>query len=312
MKTNHAGFLKILLITAVSLSAAAAVIPFLPVYSGSSSLIEIPEGATGRTAALLFADSLNARPRALFTLSYSAASLMYGSAKPGCYRTGRTSAFCAMRALCRGDLAKITVTEGMTSAEVARLIASSLGKPDTAEILTKELAPAEGRLFPATYPIRTRGERQLAAAMERKFTSEAAKFTREELIIASIVQKEAKYRKDFRRCAGVIRNRLDMKMKLECDSVYQYVLGPVRVTKELIAKDSPYNTFLREGLPPTPICSPGLPALEAARAPEKHQYLYFVAKKNGELYFSKDRHEHFKAVQFFVLGRPNGFSPKPQ
>ena len=126
------------------------------------------------------------------------------------------------------------------------------------------------------------------------------------------MQKEAKYRKDFRRCAGVIRNRLTKGMKLECDSVYQYALGPVRITKDDIAKDSPYNDFLRPGLPPSPICSPGLAALEAAKNPEQHLFYYFAAKKNGELYFSKDRHEHFRAVEFFVLGRPNGFRPKPQ
>ena len=238
---------------------------------------------------------------------------MYGPAKPGCYRPGRTSAFGAMKALCRGDLAKVVITEGMTSADAARIIAHSLRMSSAGEnSLRLSLAPSEGKLFPAMYPVRTRDPHQLTESMKKKFSAEAANFTREELIIASILQKEAKYRKDFRRCAGVIRNRLDRRMKLECDSVYQYMLGPVRVTKELIAQDSPYNTFLRGGLPPTPICSPGLAALEAAKTPEQHQYLYFVAKKNGELYFSKDVHEHYRAVEFYVLGRPNGFRPKPQ
>ena len=311
MKIKRSVLLKTLLTSAVSLSVLAVSLPFIPVFTSGSPLISVPEGTTGRAAALIFAREMHA-PAAVFSVSFSAASLMYGPAKPGCYRPGRTSAFGAMRALCRGDLAKVTITEGMTSAGIARLIASSLGKPDADNAIMKELAPAEGTLFPATYLIRTADPSQLSDEMKKKFRLAAKDFTREELIIASIVQKEAKYRKDFRRCAGVIRNRLSKGMMLECDSVYQYVLGPVRITKDDIAKDSPYNDFRRKGLPPTPICSPGLAALEAAKNPEQHAFYYFVAKKTGELYFSKDRHEHFRAVEFFVLNRPNGFRPKEQ
>ena len=242
-----------ILFSAAVLPAVLASLLFIPFFNGVE-LVEIPDGMKGRAAALEFSRALGSPSARLFTSSYSAAYLMYGPAKPGCYRSGRTSAFGAMKALCRGDLAKVVITEGMTSSDAARIIARSLHMTaDGEKSLRLSIAPSEGKLFPAIYPVRTRDPHQLTAAMEKKFSAEAGNFTRDELIIASIVQKEVKYRKDFRRCAGVIRNRLDRNMKLECDSIYQYVLGPVRVTKELIAKDSPYNTFLRGGLPPTPI-----------------------------------------------------------
>ena len=296
------------------IAASAASLPFLPLFKGTDSLVEIREGTAGKKAAELIAKTVSPRCTAVFTSTYTLTSLMYGSAKPGCYRIGRTGAFSAMRALCRGDLEKVVITEGMTVSDISKIIAVSLGStPEKEKLLRNSLASSEGELFPAVYPVRSLKPEDLSTAMKKKYSAAAgSRFTRSSCIAASIVQKEAKYRTDFRRCAGVLRNRLEKNMNLELDSVYQYITGPVRVTKELIAKDSPYNTFRRKGLPPTPICSPGLAALEAAKDPEKHEYYYFVAKKNGELYFSKDKHEHYRAVEFFVLGRPNGFKPKPQ
>jgi UPF0755 protein len=296
------------------IAGAAASLLFLPLFSGADSLVEIREGTAGKKAAAGIAAALRPEFPPVFTASYAITSLMYGPAKPGCYRFSWTSAFKATRSLCRGDLEKVIITEGMTSSDISKAMASALGiTPDKEKLLHSSLTPFEGELFPAVYPIRSLKPEDLCSAMRKKYSSAAGiRFTRNECIEASIVQKEAKYRKDFRRCAGVLRNRLKQNMNLELDSVYQYIVGPNRITKELIASDSPYNTFRRKGLPPTPICSPGIAALEAAKDPEEHDYFYFVAKKNGELYFSKDRHEHYRAVEFFVLGRPNGFKPKPQ
>ncbi|MBU6423681.1 MAG: endolytic transglycosylase MltG, partial [Chloroflexi bacterium] len=100
--------------------------------------------------------------------------------------------------------------------------------------------------------------------------------------LASIVEREARDRKESPRIAGVYANRLRIGMMLDADPTIQYAVGQWReLTLADLKVDSPYNTYTHLGLPPTPICSPGIDALKAAAAPEKNDYLYFVAKNDG-------------------------------
>jgi UPF0755 protein len=113
--------------------------------------------------------------------------------------------------------------------------------------------------------------------------------------LGSIVEREARDRKESATIAGVYTNRLDIGMKLDADPTVQYALGD---WKELslpdLETDSAYNTYRVAGLPPTPICSPGQAALEGAAKPEKHPYFYFVAKNDGtgDHAFAKTVEEH--------------------
>lgn len=291
--------------------------PFLPLFSGHGKLLFIRDGTNGITAAVQTSRQIGVPFAFPAKICYYAASAMYGSAKPGCYSFGRTSLFRAMKDLCGGNLSKIIVPEGATAAETAAIISSALGlKSDNQAMQTIINNPPafEGNFFPATYPLTSDDPEKILQAMTAKSRSVAKKFnfTKEDFIIASVVQKETRYPVQMRRCAGVLKNRLNTGIKLECDSVLQYIAGKCRLTKEILAKDSPYNVFLRNGLPPSPICNPGIEALQAAHSPERHDYFYFVARRDGRLYFSKNKHEHFKAVEFFVLGRPNGFKPEQQ
>ena len=165
----------------------------------------------------------------------------------------------------------------------------------------------EGFLFPDTYffkPSATAtqivdtlldqfelrvGQSLRQAAVERKTT------IYDIVKLGSIVEREARDRKESATIAGVYTNRLDIGMKLDADPTVQYALGD---WKELsladLEVDSPYNTYRVAGLPPTPICSPGAAALEGAAKPERNPYFYFVAKNDGtgDHAFAKTIEEH--------------------
>ena len=293
------------------------ILPFLPLFTGHEGLLVIRDGTKGITAALQTSAHIGCPFSIPAKLCYHTASAIYGPVKTGCYRFGRTSLFSVMKNICNGSFAQIVIPEGATASETAARIASALDirSDDPAlQAIMKNPALFEGKFFPATYPLISADASEIVHTMMLKTGSIAGKyhFTPKDFIIASIIQKEVRYPGQMRRCAGVLENRLSAHMKLECDSVLQYETGNGRLTSVIISKDSPYNLYLRNGLPPTPICNPGLDALQAAHAPEHHDYFYFVSRKDGRLYFSKNKHEHFKAVEFLVLGRPNGFKPKVQ
>ncbi len=155
-------------------------------------------------------------------------------------------------------------------------------------------SPLEGFLFPDTYFFRPDASAaeivdtlltlfEQRAGGELANAAKARNMTVYDLVkLASIVEREARDRKESATIAGVYQNRLDIGMKLDADPTIQYALGDWReLTLDDLKLDSPYNTYLNAGLPPTPIASPGQSALDGAAHPEKHDYLYFVAKNDG-------------------------------
>ncbi|HOS43519.1 MAG TPA: endolytic transglycosylase MltG [Armatimonadota bacterium] len=119
------------------------------------------------------------------------------------------------------------------------------------------------------------------------------------LVLASLVEAEAKVAAERPRIAGVYLNRLRRGMKLECDATVLYAKGE-RVTRVLyrdLEVNSPYNTYRYPGLPPGPICNPGYAAFAAALHPETHGYLYYVAKGDGSHVFTQTFAEHRAAIQ---------------
>jgi UPF0755 protein len=154
--------------------------------------------------------------------------------------------------------------------------------------------PLEGFLFPDTYFLRPdatadqiigilldtfetkAGPALRTAAAERKVT------IYDIVKLASIVEREARDRKESPTIAGVYQHRLDIGMKLDADPTIQYAKGDwAELSLDDLKVVSPYNTYLNPGLPPTPIANPGLAALQAAATPESTDYLYFVAKGDG-------------------------------
>ncbi|MFB7085022.1 endolytic transglycosylase MltG [Streptomyces sp. NPDC056296] len=172
----------------------------------------------------------------------------------------------------------------------------------------------EGYLFPATYPLgeNPTPEKLLTAMVDtanKKFTGApiAAGAQRNALnvyqavTIASIVQAEASDEEDMGKVARVVFNRLERGMPLQMDSTINYALG--RSTLETSTKDtkidSPYNSYQRMGLPPTPIDNPGDEAMSAAINPTPGDWLYFVTVKPGDTRFTADYAEHQRNVAEF-------------
>jgi len=178
---------------------------------------------------------------------------------------------------------------------------------------------AEGYLFPDTYVFAIGSDaRDIIAAMHRRMIkilkNEKENYRtkmddHEILILASLIEKEARVKSEQRFISSVFHNRLKLNMRLDCDPTVRYAVkrfkGPIYY-KDLRSR-SLYNTYKYKGLPPTPIASPGKKAIAAALNPVESGYLYFVARNNGSHYFSKNLKEHNRAVQYYQRGKKNGF-----
>lgn len=169
----------------------------------------------------------------------------------------------------------------------------------------------EGYLFPATYEIlvTTTPQQQIndmldafAAQVLPKLPSEVANTTKlnEVVTLASIVEKEANTAEDRRLVAGVFYNRLRLGMKLESDVTINYVTGKTATQAADLKIDSPYNSYLYKGLPPTPICSPGLDAILATVSPTQSEYLFFLADKTGKVHYAKNLTEHEQNIDKYL------------
>jgi UPF0755 protein len=173
-------------------------------------------------------------------------------------------------------------------------------------------ANAEGLFFPDTY-VFDPGEsdlviyRRAADAMQKNqakawnnaSNASPLKTPYELLILASIIEKETGKASERAQISAVFHNRLKIGMRLQTDPTVIYGIGPRfdgNLRKVDLRRDNPYNTYMRAGLPPTPIAIPSMESLLAAANPAKSDALYFVAKGDGSSHFSKTLPEHEKAV----------------
>jgi len=231
--------------------------------------------------------------------------------------------------LVRGDetLRALTLVEGWNFRQVRAALASAELKPDSAalgeaalmERLGRTGVAAEGRFFPDTYTYAKGAsdltvlrralhamDRQLAAAWEQRATDTPLKTPDEALVLASIVEKETGREADRALVAGVFTNRLRASMLLQTDPTVIYGLGERfdgNLRKRDLQTDTPYNTYTRTGLPPTPISMPGKASLLAAVQPERTKALYFVARGDGSSHFSSSLDEHNRAVGRYQRGQ---------
>lgn len=215
----------------------------------------------------------------------------------------------------------VTIPEGSTIYETARVLADH-GLVDYERFIGLCRDPAfiagcgvrgsslEGYLFPDTYSFsRLQQEKSIITAMVHNFKRRAAKLELDNsdslptiMILASIVEKEAKLEDERPVIARVFVNRLRAKRPLESCATIFYAMKTGgtfmpnhRLTDRDLRIDSPYNTYLHLGLPPGPICSPGESSIGAAMVPADVDYLYFVAKGDGSHYFSRTFQEHVAA-----------------
>lgn len=180
--------------------------------------------------------------------------------------------------------------------------------------LKKDENRLEGFLFPETYDAYINASEhsiidRMLVQFDKVFTEkhiermkELNKDISQVLILASIIEREAVVQEDRPVIAGVFLNRLEIGMPLQSCATVQYILGeqkPVLSTADTRI-ESPYNTYIYAGLPPTPICSPGIASINAALWPEETDFIYFLAKGDGSHVFSKTYDEHIKNKKKYI------------
>jgi len=240
--------------------------------------------------------------------------------------------------IARGDVVQrqITFLEGWTYRQIRAALAAhpdveqtlapikdNRDNRDDARLLSELAAPhphPEGLFFPDTYRfapgtadvaiLRMAWQAQaraLAAAWAARAPDLPLASPYEALILASIIEKETGLADERARVAGVFINRLRLGMRLQTDPTVIYGLGDAydgRIRTRDLRRDTPWNTYTRPGLPPTPIAAPGRAALWAAVRPEAHKYLYFVARGDGSSAFAVNLAAHNRNVRQYILGRP--------
>lgn len=247
-----------------------------------------------------------------------------GAIKAGYYRLKpQTSPLMLLNQIVKGDTIKesLTIIEGWTfaqmRAEIARqnwLKQDTGGLTETAlmEKINSDYDLAEGLFYPDTY-VYSRGTsdfeiyqisharmlKKLEQAWANRDADVPYRTPYEALIMASIVEKETGRAAERKRIAAVFVNRLRSGMLLQTDPTVIYGMGASfdgNIRKQDLQTDTPYNTYKRSGLPPTPIALPGNDALEAALKPAATNDLYFVARGDGSSEFSENLSDHNKAV----------------
>lgn len=300
-----------------------------PLRDGPRTVL-IPAHASlvGIAARLKMAGAIRS-PEGFLALSLVRGSLR--SLKAGEYEVPRDASTLDVLALLENGRVRqhpVLHPEGASLTDLGRTLESArLAR--TAEIMKAATDPAflraqgiegpsaEGYLFPDTYHF-IRGmtpEQMLGRMIQRlqsKLTPELLERARQRklsvhelLTLASIIEREAVVPGERRLISAVFWNRLKLGMPLQADPTVQYAVGKERraLTRADLATDHPYNTYLRAGLPPGPIASPGLGAIEAALDPAPVKYLYFVKKDDQRHHFSVTVEEHNSAVARYRFAR---------
>tara|TARA_B100000508_G_scaffold113876_1_gene92581 strand:+ start:4972 stop:6018 length:1047 start_codon:yes stop_codon:yes gene_type:complete len=212
------------------------------------------------------------------------------------------------------DLVRITFIEGERTTQFAEHAIENIENFDTDAFL--ELAvPLEGTLFPDTYFLpKDYTAEQLVELLRKSYLSntEELRVALEEhplgetgvITLASIVEREANSSTSKQMVAGIFMNRLDIGMALQADASIEYVLDtPIsglragELAENLEEIDSPYNTYLYPGLPPTPIGNPGLDSIEAVLFPTESEYFYYITGSDGEFYYAKTYNQHLINIE---------------
>jgi UPF0755 protein len=298
---------------------------------GATSLdLSIEPGTKPRGVAIAVRDAgVDVDPRLLFTwfrLSGQAQRIKAGSYEldPGITPER------LLDKLARGEesLRAVTIVEGwnwrqmraaLAKADSLRQDTAQLADADLMKMLGRPGVAPEGRFFPDTYTY-SKGssdvkvlqralramDRKLAQAWAQRSKESILKTPDEALILASIVEKETGRAADRTLVAAVFQNRLKVGMPLQTDPTVIYGLGDRfdgNLHKADLLADTPYNTYTRAGLPPTPIAMPGKASLLAAVQPAPGNYLYFVSRGDGSSQFSENLADHNRAVNKYQRGQ---------
>lgn len=205
-----------------------------------------------------------------------------------------------------GTQARITIPEGSSVREIAAIASRAIPGWDAAAFASKAKSK-EGYLFPETYIVfKTVTAEELVARLSREYSERTAPLKKEIaasgktesqiVTMASLLEKEARSASEARVISGILWKRISLGKPLQVDAPFLYVLGKTsaQLTMSDLAKDGPYNTYTRKGLPAGPIGNPGLAMIGAAIHPEPSAYLYYLHDKSGVIHYAKTYDEHLR------------------
>ena len=303
-----------------------------PLAPGAPVTIDVRKGSSAAEIADLLAAEGVVANSLMFRLKARNSDLS-GQFKPGTYTlaTGMPYDLVIEKLAAGPDVVyyDVTIPEGYTAVKVAERVSEKTGisREELTELMTngaEQFAPEhpylagaeggslEGFLFPKTYRIREGASAtSVVEMMLDQFDKEIATVdmtyaksknltVTDVVIIASILERETNLSKEYPLVASVIYNRLRTKKRLQLDSTVFYTLpeGTKILTKDDLARVTPYNTYRRSGLPAGPICNPGLEAIDAAANPAETDYLFYVlTSKDGSQTFTTNYADHLKAVE---------------
>ncbi|HEY9101501.1 endolytic transglycosylase MltG [Chitinimonas sp.] len=320
----------------LALLAAGAAAAYIWHYASSPLPLEnaprdfvLERGTTMRMAAnQLAAEGLVTEPWLLVQLARATGAA--SRIKAGSYEISQpVTPLQLLAKLSDGDVtsATITLVEGWNWRQVKAALARNgdlrhdTAAMDDAALLAAigaQVSSPEGLFFPDTYHFAKQSsdlqvlkrayeamQKQLTTAWEARAANLQLKNPYELLTLASIIEKETGAAKDRPMISSVFHNRLAIGMRLQTDPTVIYGLGESfdgNLKRVHLETDTPYNSYTRAGLPPTPIAMPGMASLLAATNPAQSKALYFVAKGDGSSYFSASLTEHNQAVRRYQLG----------
>lgn len=225
-------------------------------------------------------------------------------------------ALAVARRLSRGDFGmisiKVTIPEGTPSFNIVKLFNKEFYNFDHEKFL-KLAEEKEGYLFPDTYLFYPDVSPEEVIEMMNDTFNQKIRGLAEEIkssgkslsdiiIMASIIEHEARKKEDRELISGILWKRLSINMALQVDAPFAYVSdkSTYDLTAEDLKQNSPYNTYNRTGLPPGPIGNPGLEAIESSISPKLSPYLYYLSDRAGNVYYAKDFEEHKRNKMLYI------------
>jgi UPF0755 protein len=240
--------------------------------------------------------------------------VLFGGAKKihaGIYEfKERQNILAVVERIVKGDLGytpvRLTIPEGTDTEQLTKLIKSKFPNID-GDMAFKSFLPQEGYLFPDTYFFAPFTDfEKIQEKMSKTFTEkiqpleekikQSGRSLDDVIKLASILEEEVQTKEDMGKVADIMLRRMKMNMALQVDCTLKYVLHKTsaQLTIEDLKKDSPYNSYTRKGLPPTPISNPGIASIESALNPIGNPYLFYLSDKDGITHFAKTYEEHLK------------------
>lgn len=215
------------------------------------------------------------------------------------------------------ELVRLTLPEGMTLAAYGAIAAETIEEFDTDQFIALTEGK-EGYLHPETYFIPPSYTASQLAELLMSETNEilteldaaiaSSSLTEYEvLVLASVLEREANSEESFKMVAGILQNRLEIGMPLQADATIEYILetplnelAPGELATNLRELDSPYNSYLYLGLPPTPIGNPGRAAIEAVLAPTPSEYIFYITGNDGVFYYAETYNQHLVNIERYL------------